>query len=301
MTDNDVPVTRFTALSKRFGAVTAVAGLDLTIRAGETVALLGPNGAGKSTTISMLLGLTRPDSGSVELFGATASDAVRAGRIGAMLQTGNLPSNATVAELIALARAVHPRPLPATDLLAAAGLGHLAGRRLDKLSGGETQRVRFGFALAGDPDLLVLDEPTAGMDAVSRQGFWEGVRRRAATGRTVLFATHYLAEADEFADRVVVMSRGRVVADGTSDEIKKTAGRRTVSFDLAGEPIEGLDRLPGVREVAVRGDRAVLASDDADATVPALMRARGQVRGLEVTGAGLTEAFLALTNAYEEV
>lgn len=294
------PPARLAGLSKHFGAVQAVAGLDLTVRAGETVALLGPNGAGKSTTIAMLLGLTRPDAGSAELFGLPATDAVAAGRVGAMLQSGDLPRDATVGELVALARAIYPHPLPTADILATAGLAGLAGRRLEKLSGGETQRARFAFALAGDPGLLVLDEPTTGMDVAARQGFWAAVRRRAETGRTVLFATHYLAEADEFADRVVVMADGRVVADGSSTEIKKAAGNRTVSFDLAGGSTEGLDRLPGVRAVEVRGDRAVLASDDTDTTVATLIQDRGAVRDLEVTDAGLTEAFLALTGTEEE-
>lgn len=294
------PPARLAGLSKHFGAVRAVAGLDLTVRAGETVALLGPNGAGKSTTIAMLLGLTRPDAGSAELFGLPAADAVAAGRVGAMLQSGDLPPDATVGELVALARAIYPHPLPTADILATAGLAGLAGRRLEKLSGGETQRARFAFALAGDPGLLVLDEPTTGMDVAARQGFWAAVRRRAETGRTVLFATHYLAEADEFADRVVVMADGRVVADGSSTEIKKAAGNRTVSFDLAGGSTEGLDRLPGVRAVEVRGDRAVLASDDTDTTVATLIQDRGAVRDLEVTDAGLTEAFLALTGTEEE-
>jgi ABC-2 type transport system ATP-binding protein len=295
MTEN-LPAVRLSGLAKRYGTVRAVAGVDLTVRAGETVALLGPNGAGKSTTISMLLDLVRPDAGSVELFGTSAGRAVRAGRVGAMLQGGELPWYATVADLLALARAVYPRPLPAAEVLATAGLTRLAGRRVQRLSGGEMQRARFAFALAGDPDLLVLDEPTAGMDVSTRRDFWGAVRRRAATGRTVLFATHYLAEADEYADRIVVLAEGRVVADGSGAEIKRVVGGRRVSFRLADGPVDGLDRLPGVRTVEVRADRALLTSEDADATVAALIQARGPVRDLEVTGAGLTEAFLALTN-----
>lgn len=222
-------MVRLAGLRKRFGRVQAVAGVDLAVRAGEAVALLGPNGAGKSTTISMLLGLARPDAGSVALFGASPARGVRAGRVGVMLQGGELPAQATVAELVALARALYPRPLPAGDVLAAAGLESLAGRRLERLSGGEVQRARYAFALAGDPDLLVLDEPTAGMDPAARQGFWTAVRRRAATGRTVLFATHYLAEADEFADRIVVLAEGRVVADGSGEQIRRTAGSVTLT------------------------------------------------------------------------
>jgi ABC-2 type transport system ATP-binding protein len=292
----DESAVQLTGLVKRFGSVPAVAGLDLTVSAGEIVALLGPNGAGKSTTISMLLGLIRADAGSVALFGEPAVEAVRAGRVGAMLQECQLPWFATVGELIALARSVYPRPLPTAEILAAAGLEGLVGRRLEKLSSGQAQRARFGFALAGGPDLLVLDESTAGMDVAARMGFWDVVRRRAEAGSAVLFATHQLAEADEFADRVVVVAAGRVVADGSSAEIKRAAENRRISFRLPGASADGLARLPGVRRVEVRGERVVLTSEDADTTVQALFQAHTNgVRDLEVTGAGLTEAFLALT------
>jgi ABC-2 type transport system ATP-binding protein len=228
MTTQELAV-RLSGLHKRYGQVPAVNGIDLTVRPGEMVALLGPNGAGKSTTISMLLGLARPDAGSVALFGEPAAAVVRGGRVGAMLQTVELPWYATVGELIALGRAAYRQPLPVAEIVAAAGLAALTGRRIEKLSGGEKQRVRFGFALAGDPDLLVLDEPTTGMDVPARQAFWAAVRRRAAAGGTVLFATHYLAEADEFADRVIVIAHGRVVADGTSGEVQRAAAARTLT------------------------------------------------------------------------
>lgn len=299
MTDNRVAV-KAAALAKRYGAVTAVDEIDLSIRPGETVALLGPNGAGKSTTVSMLLGLARPDAGVVELLGTTPADTVRAGRVGVMLQGGKLPEFATVAELVGLARAIYPRPSPIDEILAVAGLAGYADRRLDSLSGGESQRALFAFAVAGDPEVLILDEPTTGMDVESRQRFWSAVRARAAAGSTVLFATHYLAEADEFADRIVMLSQGRVVADGSSVDIRKVAGHRSVSFDLANGTLEGLDRLPGVRGVELRGARAVLATDDADGTVAALIQARGAVSSLEVAGAGITDAFLALTTNDEE-
>jgi ABC-2 type transport system ATP-binding protein len=167
---------RLTGVAKSFGGVRAVTGLDMAVRAGETVALLGPNGAGKSTTIAMLLNLVRPDAGEVTLFGGPSAAAVQAGRVGVMLQGGELPSYATVAELVELARAIFPRPLPSAEILDTAGLAGLTTRRVDKLSGGQHQRAKFAFALAGDPELLVLDEPTAGMDATARQRFWEAVR-----------------------------------------------------------------------------------------------------------------------------
>jgi ABC-2 type transport system ATP-binding protein len=280
---------------KSFGSVRAVDGLDLTIAAGETVALLGPNGAGKSTTIGMLLGLARPDSGSVRLFGADPDRAVQAGQVGAMLQDAGFVPNATVRELIELARALYPAPLPTDQVLDTAGLTGLVNRRLDKLSGGEAQRARFAFALAGNPRLLVLDEPTAAMDVATRQSFWAAMRRYSAAGHTVLFATHYLEEADEFADRIVVVAGGRIVADGSGAQIRGLAGGRIVAFDLAGSATAGLDRLPGVRAVEIRGDRASLRSDDSDATVAALVHSGRPFGNLEVSGAGLQEAFLTLT------
>ncbi|GAA5189452.1 ABC transporter ATP-binding protein [Rugosimonospora acidiphila] len=288
---------RLHEVSKSFGDVRAVDRLDLTIAEGETVALLGPNGAGKSTAIGMMLGLSGPDSGTVELFGTAPRRAVAAGRVGAMLQDAGTVPNATVRELVELARALYPGPLPTDRILRTAGLTELANRRLDKLSGGEAQRARFAFALAGDPRLLVLDEPTAAMDVSTRQQFWDAMRRYSAAGHTVLFATHYLEEADQYADRVVVVARGRVVADGSGTQIKALTGGRTVAFDLAGEATSGLDQLPGVRAVQVRGDRASLRSDDSDATVAALVRSGRCFANLEVTGAGLQDAFLALTSA----
>ncbi|MET8527480.1 ABC transporter ATP-binding protein [Micromonospora sp. NPDC005172] len=290
----DDTAVRLDGLTRRFGPVRAVDGLDLTIARGSTVALLGPNGAGKSTAISLMLGLDRPDSGTVSLFGRPPAEAVRAGRVGAMLQDAGWAPSATVREVVDLARALYPRAVQTDRLLALAGLTVRAGRRLDKLSGGEQQRARFAFALAGDPDLLVLDEPTAALDVAARQAFWAAIDRYTADGHTVLFSTHHLHEADEFADRVVVLAAGRVVADGPPAQIRALAGGRTVSFDVAGGPLDGLDALPGVRAVQVRGGRVALTTDDADATVLALAGTRG-FQGLEVTAAALETAFLTLT------
>jgi ABC-2 type transport system ATP-binding protein len=290
-------VVELTGIVRRFGAVRAVDALDLTVERGAVVAVLGPNGAGKTTAISVLLGLLAPDAGTVTLFGRAPAEAVRGGRVGAMVQEGGFVAGATVREVIELARELYPRPLATEQVLAAAGLTGLAGRRLDKLSGGESQRARFAFALAGDPDLLVLDEPTAAMDVAARQAFWSAIRQYAAGGKTVLFSTHQLHEADAFADRIVVLAAGRVVADGPPAQIRALAGGRTVSVDLAGTSLDGLELLPGVRSVEVRGDRVLLASDDADATVTALA-GRG-FRGLEVATA-LDTAFLALTTAETE-
>ncbi|MFG2497343.1 ATP-binding cassette domain-containing protein [Streptomyces sp. NPDC048441] len=279
---------------KAFGPLRAVDGIGLEIGRGETVALLGRNGAGKSTTISLLLGLDDPDAGRVELFGGPPEDAVRAGHVGAMLQEGRLVPRVTVRELVSFVAGRYPAPLPVGEALALAGIEELAGRRVDKLSGGQTQRVRFAVALAGNPSLIVLDEPTAALDVEARQAFWTSMRAYAHRGHTVLFSTHYLEEADQHADRIVVMDHGRIVADGSSEQVKRSAGGNVVSFDLAGRGTEDLTLLPGVVSAEVRGDRALLRTEDSDATVIALAE-RGAIRGLRVAAASLDDAFLALT------
>ena len=294
-TDRTTNAVSFAGVSKSYGEVRAVDGLDLKVERGETVALLGPNGAGKSTTISMLLGLLPPDEGTVRVFDEPPHEAVAAGRVGSMLQEAGLPGNVKVGELVSFVRGLYPEPLPVEEVLATAGLAGLAERRSDRLSGGQTARVRFALALAGDPDLLVLDEPTAAMDVESRRAFWKSLRSHAATGRTILFSTHYLEEADANADRILVVAGGRLVADGSGAEIKGAVGGRTVSFDLAGNSSKGLDRLPGVVSVELRGERISLRSTDSDATVAAFIGERGTPRNLEVSGVGLEDAFLALT------
>ncbi|MEU3059846.1 ABC transporter ATP-binding protein [Streptomyces subrutilus] len=290
------PAVRFRHVAKSFGAVRAVSGIDLDVRAGETVALLGRNGAGKSTTVSLLLGLDTPDAGSVRLFGEPPERAVRDGRIGAMLQDARPVPRVTARELVAFVARTHPAPMPVAEALELAGLTDLAGRRVDRLSGGQAQRVRFAVALVGNPALIVLDEPTAALDVEARRAFWASVRGRARRGHTVLFSTHHLEEADAYADRIVVIDRGRIVADGTAEQLRRAAGGSLVSFDLAGRASEGLAALPGVGCVEVRGDRARLRTEDPDATVVALV-GLGAVRGLEVTAPSLEDAFLALTDS----
>ncbi|MGH3381974.1 MAG: ABC transporter ATP-binding protein [Actinoallomurus sp.] len=285
----------FTGVSKSYETVRAVESLDLEIDSGQAVALLGPNGAGKSTSIGMLLGLVRPSGGTVRVFGQTPDAAVRAGLIGAMLQDGALVPGLTVREVVDFVRGLYPEPLSLAEILELANLTSLAKRRADQLSGGQAQRVRFALAAAGAPKLLVLDEPTSAMDVESRRSFWASMRAYAAGGRTVLFATHYMEEADENADRVIVMARGRIVADGTAQEIKATAGGRTVRFTIGDQSTAGLDGLPGVTGVEVRGGSAQLSTTDTDATVQALYASGISVRDLEVKGAGLEDAFLSLT------
>ncbi|MER6959645.1 MULTISPECIES: ABC transporter ATP-binding protein [unclassified Streptomyces] len=300
MTTTTAPVVGFDQVTKSFGDVRAVDGLTLALRPGETVALLGPNGAGKSTTLDLLLGLKHADSGAVRLFGATPREAIVTGRVGAMLQSGGLMDEVTVAELVRLACALHPRPYRPADVLARAGVTQIADRKVDKLSGGQAQRVRFALATAGDSDLIVLDEPTTGMDVTTRQAFWATMREQADQGRTVLFATHYLEEADAIADRVLVLHRGRLLADGTAAEIKAKAGARRIAFDLADEIDEAaLRALPFLTALDVSGRTVRIQSTDADATVHAVYGLGLYPRNLEVAGLGLEQAFVALTTAEE--
>jgi ABC-2 type transport system ATP-binding protein len=295
------PVVGFERVGKSYGNVRAVDGLTLALHPGETVALLGPNGAGKSTTLDLLLGLKQPDTGTVRVLGTSPREAIVAGRVGAMLQSGGLMDEVTVAELVRLACSLHPRPYPVSEVLARAGVTRIADRKVDKLSGGQAQRVRFALATAGDSDLIVLDEPTTGMDVTTRQAFWATMREQADQGRTVLFATHYLEEADAVADRVLVLHRGRLLADGTAAEIKAKAGARRISFDLPDAPIDE-DRLRGLPFLAtldVSGRTVRIQSTDADATVHALYGLGLYPRNLEVAGLGLEQAFMTITAAEE--
>ncbi len=290
---------RLAGLEKSFatprGPLHAVRGVDVAIARGETVALLGPNGAGKSTTIDMLLGLAAPDRGKVSLFGMTPGDAVDRGAIGAMLQTGALIHDLSVREIVAMAGSLYPRPMGIDEVLDVTGIGELAERRTQRLSGGETQRVRFAIALVSDPDVLVLDEPTVAMDVESRNAFWATMREFAARGTTVIFATHYLEEADAFADRVVLMASGQVVADGPPTEIKGMVGSRTIRATLPGADREALAALAGVSSADLRGEAIVLVCSDSDVAIRALLAAHPGARDIEITGAGLEEAFLQLT------
>jgi ABC-2 type transport system ATP-binding protein len=282
-------------LRKSYGEIEAVRGIDISIETGETVALLGPNGAGKSTTIDMILGLAEPDDGSVSVLGGRPSAAIDAGWIGAMLQTGALIRDLSVAELIAMVASLYPEPLDVAETLELCGLSEIAGQRTQKLSGGQTQRVRFAVALVSNPKLLVLDEPTVAMDVEGRHSFWTTMREQAARGRTILFATHYLEEADAYADRAVLMAHGRVVADGAPTEIKAMVGERMIRATLPGADLDALGRLPGVNGAERRGEAVVLACADSDAAIRALLAMYPEARDIEIAAAGLEEAFLQLT------
>ena len=277
------------------GPIEAVRGIDLDIAAGETLALLGPNGAGKSTTIDMLLGLSRPDAGTVTVFGGTPQQAVAAGSVGAMLQAGALMRDLTVRELLLQLASLYPHAEDVDKTMELAEITPIANQRTQKLSGGQSQRVRFAMALLTNADLLVLDEPTVGMDVESRHAFWTTMRRLASGGHTVLFATHYLEEADEFADRVVLMAHGEIVADGTPTEIKAKVGSKTIRATVPDVPDADLERLPGVTGVERRGIGVVLMCSDSDAAIRALVATFPEARDIEIGGSSLEEAFLELT------
>ena len=287
-------------LAKSYGPVAAVRGIDLTIAPGETVALLGPNGAGKSTTIDMILGLAQPDAGSVTLFGSTPARAVADGRVGGMLQTGQLISELSVRELVAMVAALYPRALPVDEVLAVTGAERFAAQRTTKLSGGQSQRTRFAMALVANPDLLVLDEPTAALDVEGRHDFWASMSEVARQGKTILFATHYLEEADSYADRIVLMARGRVVADGAATDIKSRVGGKTIRATLPGVDLDALRSLAGVTGALRRGEAVTLACSDGDAALRSLLGTYPAARDLEVRGAGLEEAFLELVTEDED-
>jgi ABC-2 type transport system ATP-binding protein len=285
----------FENVSKHYGQVKAVNELTLEIPQGRTIAFLGPNGAGKSTSIDMLLGLRRPTSGKVRVFGKAPHDAILAGHVGAMLQSGGLLSDVTVAELITLMTKLHPRPVPVEEVLKRANIAEIADRKANKLSGGQTQRVRFAIAIAGDSDMIVLDEPTTGMDVENRQIFWQAMKAQAERGKTILFATHYLEEADQIADQVIVINKGRLLANGTAAEIKARAGFQRISFRLPGITRDQLLMLPNVVSLEVLNDRVQIQTSDSDKTFYSILDAGLRPEEIEITALGLEQAFVAIT------
>ena len=279
---------------KCFGSVRAVRGVALAIAAGEVMAFLGPNGAGKTSTIDVILGLSRPDAGAVEVYGMAPRQAVRKGLVSAVMQMGGLLKDLTVAETVQYTAGLFAVSRPVGEVLERAGIAAIAGRRVGKCSGGEQQRLRFAMALIPDPELLILDEPTQGMDVEGRRGFWKAIREDAARGRTIIFATHYLEEADAYADRIVLISKGQIVADGTAAEVKGLASGRTIRATLPGADAAALRAMPGVDGVEVRGDTVLIHSGDTDAVARRLLT-QTPARDLEITSRGLEDAFIALT------
>lgn len=290
-------------VTRSYGEVRALDGLDLEIRPGEIVALLGPNGAGKSTAMEMMVGLATPEQGSVRVLGTDPTTATRTGLIGTMLQAGALLPDQRVRTMLRMLHSLQAHPMPMAEVVDGADIAELMPRRISALSGGQSQRVRFAIALLGDPQVLLLDEPTVGMDIGARRAFWQQMRRVAASGRTVVFATHHLEEAEREAGRVVVMDRGRVVADGTGAEIAAVVAGRVIT--LRGVAAERVAALPGVDSAAVdetdaRRVRAVCT--DSDAALAALFTGplAGDVHDVLVSAPGLEEAFLRITEHEDE-
>jgi ABC-2 type transport system ATP-binding protein len=284
-------------VTHRYGAVEALTKVTLDLAPGQVTALLGPNGAGKTTIVRLLAGLTRPTIGRARLFEGDPQDTAARRRLGVLLQIGRVPETLTVREHVTLFSTYYPAPLPLADVLRLAGLEAVADRRFGKLSGGQQQRVLFALAICGNPSLLFLDEPTVGMDVESRRQFWGTIRTFAEAGRSILLTTHYLEEADALATRIVVLNRGRVIADGTPAVIKQQAAGRQIRC-RSSLPIAELAALPGVQRASDEGGGTVLLlSSDSDRTVRTLLALDQAASDLEIRSAGLEEAFLALTAA----
>ena len=289
------PAIQLTGVHKHFGSVEAVRGVDLSVAAGEIVAFLGPNGAGKTSTIDVILGLSQPSSGQAQVYGMEPRHAISRGLVSAVLQTGGLLKDLTVGETARYTASLFGSSIPVPDALRRAGIAGIADRLVGKCSGGEQQRLRFAMALLPDPELLILDEPTTGMDVEGRRSFWAAIRQDAERGRTVLFATHYLEEADEYADRIILLRHGKIVADGTAAEVKALAAGRTVRATIP----EGLDEAAlrgaaSVDTVELRGDTVLVHSADSDSVARYLLTST-RARDLEIVARGLEDAFLALT------
>ena len=287
-----VPTLSIENLVKAFGDVEAVRGVSLSISPGEVVAFLGPNGAGKTTTLDIVLGLSKPTSGDVALFGTAPRRAIKASKVSAVLQTGGLLLDHTVENLVRMVADAFPKPLPWREVMDRTNLTEIAKRRVRKCSGGEQQRVRLALALLPDPSLIVLDEPTTGMDVTARRRFWDSMHAEAERGKTIVFATHYLAEAEMYAERTVIMNRGKIVADGPTNEIRGSFGAQTVTGRFATkEAAKAAQASIGGRleetSVSVTGPD-VLALNRAMLDLP-------EIIGISVTDVSLEEAFEELT------
>jgi ABC-2 type transport system ATP-binding protein len=282
-------------VSKKFGQQLALDRLSLELRRGEVVALLGPNGAGKTTAVRLLLGLSQATSGEVHIFGGNPRDRANRLRLGAMLQVGRMPETLRVREHLQLFSSYYANPRPLEELLPIAGLEGLEDKLFGTLSGGQKQRMLFALALCGDPDLMCLDEPTVGMDVEARRAMWDQVRKLAARGKTILLTTHYLEEADALASRIVVMQKGKVIAEGTPQELKTADGSRSIRCTTSLQA-SFVSALPGVTSVEQDGNAMVVRTQTPEAVLRMMFAHDAGLSGLEVRAAALEDAFLALTN-----
>ena len=294
MSGEHAVLARLDRARKSYGKVEALAGVDLKVRGGQMLALLGPNGAGKSTAIGMLLGLDMVDAGTVSLFGEPPHAMAVRRRVGVMLQSAGIPDTLKVSELLELTRSYYAQPRSLADCVALAGLDGLLERRYSRLSGGQQRRVQFALAVCGRPQLLFLDEPTTGLDIEARQMLWRAIRELVAEGCGVLLTTHYLEEAEALADRVAVLDRGRLIAEGTVDELRNHLVQRRIRC-LSALPAEVVATWPHVLDARRDGARLEIVSDAAEPVVRRLLADDAALSGLEVQRAGLADAFLELT------
>jgi ABC-2 type transport system ATP-binding protein len=288
-------IAELRGVTKNFGPVVALNDVTLGLEPGRVTALLGPNGAGKTSAVKLLIGLAQPTKGRVSLFGMEPRSREARQRTGVMLQISKVPETLTVREHVHLFCSYYPTPMPVEAALTAADLVSVADRRYGTLSGGQRQRVQFALAICGNPDLLFLDEPTVGMDVESRRGFWQQIRLLAAQGRTIVLTTHYLEEADALADRIVMISRGTIVADGTPAQIKSRAASRRIRC-VTSLPLPVVQALPAVQSVRQDGAAIEILTSDAETVARELLVRDGRLADLEVSGAGLEDAFLTLTS-----
>jgi ABC-2 type transport system ATP-binding protein len=291
------PVVQVTGVTRRFGAVTALDDVSLDVGEGELVGLLGPNGAGKTTLLSLVNGLRRPDAGEVRLFGRDPRDPAARVMLGSTPQETGLPPTLKVGEVVDLVAGHYPNPMSRHEALARFGLEDLTRRQTGGLSGGQKRRLAVALALVGRPRLVLLDEPTTGLDVEARHVLWQALRDYHADGATVVLTSHYLEEIEALAQRVVVIGEGRVLADDTLSAVLDLVAVRRIVLTVPATHAAQLDGLPGVVSSERVDDRWTLLASDADAAVRALVTAGVPFRGLEVRGASLEEAFLALTGA----
>jgi len=290
----DEVLARLSGVQKRYGETIALAGLDIEVRAGELLAVLGPNGAGKTTAIALMLGLQRPDAGEVQLFGRSPYELSARRGVGVMMQEVMLPDALKVRELIAMTSAYYPDPLPLAETVALSGVAKIADRPYVKLSGGQKRQAQFALAICGRPRLLFLDEPTTGLDVNARETMWATLRGLVAGGTSIVLTTHYIEEAQALADRVVVMAKGRGVAEGTVAEMRAVVVRKRVDCVTALE-LSAIVAWPEVTAATRDGAVVSITTAEAEIVVRQLLAADPALADLEVRRAGLSEAFAELT------
>lgn len=292
-------IASLTGVTKKYGAVTALNSLNLDVRAGELLAVLGPNGAGKTTAIRLLLGLSQPDHGNVQVYGGDPTQHVSRTRVGAMLQVAKVPETLKVKEHIALFRSYYPNPLPLPQIIGSAGLEGLEDRLFGALSGGQKQRVLFALAICGNPSLIFLDEPTVGLDINTRHLIWQQIRSLVREGRTIVLTTHYLEEVDALSDRVVVLNRGNIVAQGTSAEIKAQTSQRKISC-MTQLSMDAIKAIAHVNNVSHQNDRIEIRTSEAESVLRELFVRDPLLHGLELTNSSLEEAFIKIIDTQEQ-